>query len=169
METEDSPSTIRLQFECIRGLLELRNFNEAWRELEDVPLNARLDRGYRWMRINALIGLGRSLDALRAVDAICREYPEDHRNWLFLADLAAETGNSMLAAEVLTEARAHTDHPEVRYELAARLCQSGLTEEAEEELSAMLAFSPEHYDHAQDDPRFESLCHLFMDGDGELA
>jgi tetratricopeptide (TPR) repeat protein len=163
METEDSLSTLRLQFECIRGFLELQNFNEAWRELEDVPLNARRDLGYRWMRINTLIGLGRSLDAVRAVDAICREYPEDHRNWLFLADLASETGSPMLAAEVLTEARAHNNHPEVRYELAARLSQSGLTEEAEEELSAILAISPEHGSLAQDDPRFEAMSYFFME------
>ena len=169
METEDFPSTLRLQFERIRGFLELRNFDEAWRELEDVPPNARCDRGYRWMRINTLIGLGRPLDAVRAVDTICREYPEDHRNWLFLADLVGETGSPMLAAEVLTEALAHNDHPEVRYELAARLCQSGLTEEAEDELSAILAISPEHGTLAQDDPRFEAMSYFFIDDDGENA
>jgi Flp pilus assembly protein TadD len=165
MKTEPQDNSLPLQFERIRGFLDLRMPEEAWRELDQVPLNTRADLSYRWLRVTACIGLGKDFEAAKMVAELCREHPEQEENWLFLANLLASVSLSYLAVEVLTGALEHTDEPEIRYELAANLCLSGKVEEARETLEAFLAVHPLHRARAEDDARFEAIADLFLEDD----
>lgn len=165
MKTEPQDNSLPLQFERIRGFLDLRMPEEAWHELDQVPLNARDNLSYRWLRITACIGLGKDFEAAKMVAELCRECPEQEENWLILAQLLASVSLFYLAVEVLTGALEHTDEPEIRYELAANLCLSGKIEEARETLEAFLAVHPLHRAKAEDDARFEAIADLFLDND----
>ncbi len=166
MKTEAQDHSLPLQFERIRGFLDLRMPEEAWRELDQVPFNARADLSYRWLRVTACIGLGKDFEAAKMVAELCREYPEEEKNWLILAQLLASVSLFYLAVETLTQALEHTDESEIRYELAANLCLSGKIEEARETLEAFLAVHPLHRAQAEDDARFEAIADLFLDNDG---
>jgi thioredoxin-like negative regulator of GroEL len=165
MKTEPQDHSLPLQFERIRGFLDLRMPQEAWRELDQVPLNARTDRSYRWLRITACIALDKHFEASKMVAELCREHPEDEENWLFLANLLGNMSFFELAAEVLTDALEHTDEPDIRYELAAYLCLSGKVDEARERLEALFAVHPLHRDKAEDDARFEAIADMFFENE----
>ena len=165
MSADPLPRGLPLQFERIRGFIDLDMMEDAWRELDAVPLNARHDRSYRWLRISACLGLDKDLEAGKIAGQLCSEYPEQEENWLFLANLLVQVGHPHLAVEVLTGAQEQNDSPDIRYELAANLCASGKIEEARETLEALLAVHPLHRDKAEDDPRFKPVADLFLEDD----
>jgi len=149
----------------IRGFLDQRMLEDAWRELEAVPLNARGNLSYRWLRISACLGLDKDLEAGKIAGQLCSEYPEQEDNWLFLANLLSQVGQAHLAVEVLTGAQKHTASPDIRYELAANLCAIGKIEEAREKLEALLAVHPLNRDKAKNDHRFEPVADIFLEDD----
>jgi predicted Zn-dependent protease len=128
MNADPLPRGLPLHFERIRGFLDLDMMEDAWRELDAVPLNARHDRSYRWLRIRACLGLDKHFEATKMTAEICSEYPEHEENWLFLANLLVKVGFLDLAIETLEGAQEQNDSPDIRYELAANLCASGKIE-----------------------------------------
>jgi predicted Zn-dependent protease len=165
MSTDAEHHWLHQHLARIRGFLDQRMLEDAWRELEAVPLNARDNLSYRWLRISACLGLDKDLEAGKIAGQLCSEYPEQEENWLFLANLLVQVGHPHLAVEVLTGAQEQNDSPDIRYELAANLCASGKIEEARETLEALLAVHPLHRDKAEDDPRFEPVADIFLEDD----
>lgn len=165
MNADPQSPELPLHFERIRGFIDLDMMEDAWRELDAVPLNARYDLSYRWLRIRTCLGLDKHFEATKMTANICSEYPEHEENWLFLANLLVKVGFLDLALEVLNGAQELNDSPDIRYELAANLCASGKIEEARETLEALLAVHPLHRDKAEDDPRFEPVADLFLEDD----
>jgi tetratricopeptide (TPR) repeat protein len=165
MNAEPLPRGLPLHFERIRGFIDLDMMEDAWRELDAVPLNARDHPSYRWLRITACLGLDKHFEATKITAEICSEYPEHEENWLFLANLLVKVGFLDLAIETLERAQEQNDSPDIRYELAANLCASGKIEEARDKLEALLAVQPLHRDKAEDDPRFAPIADLFLEDD----
>ena len=55
MSADPLPRGLPLHFERIRGFIDLDMMEDAWRELDAVPLNARDHPSYRWLRITACL------------------------------------------------------------------------------------------------------------------
>lgn len=134
MNADPLPRGLPLHFERIPGFIDLDMMEDAWRELDALPLNARDHLSYRWLRITACLGLDKHFEATKMTANICSEYPEHEENWLFLANLLVKVGFVDLALEVLNGPQELNDSPDIRYELAANLCVSGKIEEARETL-----------------------------------
>ena len=163
MKAEDTPSNLAVTFEIIRGFLDLKLFEDALRELDDIPMNARRDLGYFWMRIHTCLGLNRHTEAIKLMREFLCENPDDLGAWLFLADIIEMLKGPLASSEILAAAISHHDHPVFSYELAARLCEGKELLKGRAALSSALGKYPEHQQDAMDDPRFGVVWEVFSE------